>query len=96
MPRAVWNGVIIAEAPQEQVEIVEGNVYFPPDAVRAECLASSDLVTTCGWKGSCNYYHVHADGQVNRDAAWTYRAPLPAARQIRNYIAFWHGVRVEG
>ena len=36
MARATWNGTLLAEAPGEAVEIVEGNVYFPPDAIKGE------------------------------------------------------------
>jgi uncharacterized protein (DUF427 family) len=32
---------------------------------------------------------------VNHDAAWYYLTPLPAARNIAGYVAFWKGVRVE-
>lgn len=33
MPKAIWNGSIIAEAADDAVEIVEGNVYFPIQAI---------------------------------------------------------------
>ncbi len=42
--------------------------------------------------GMC--WHVLLEGKTNRDAAWTYTAPKPAAREIANHIAFWHGVEV--
>lgn len=95
MPKAVWRGAIIAEADDDAVEIVEGNVYFPMSAVHQAYLQDSDTVTHCHWKGAAHYYHVAIDGQVNRDAAWIYREPLDAARQIANHVAFWHGVQVE-
>jgi uncharacterized protein (DUF427 family) len=28
MPRAIWNGVVVADSPT--TEVVEGNHYFPP------------------------------------------------------------------
>jgi uncharacterized protein (DUF427 family) len=34
MPRATWNGVVLAEASARAVQIVEDNVYFPPGTVR--------------------------------------------------------------
>ncbi len=95
MPRAIWNGTVIAEAPDNAVEIVEGNVYFPLAAVRPEYLQSSDKITQCHWKGSASYYDVVVNGQTNRDAAWTYHRPLDAAKQIANRIAFWRGIKVE-
>ena len=94
MPKAVWNGAVIAEAPANAVERVEGNVYFPVDAVRRDYLQPSETHTVCGWKGTASYYHLAVDGQVNRDAAWYYPEPKDAARNITGRIAFWKGVQV--
>ena len=95
MPKAIWNGTLIAEASDDAVEIVEGNVYFPVEAVRPDVLRPSDTHTVCGWKGTASYYHVAVDGAVNSDAAWYYPQPKEAARNITGRIAFWKGVRVE-
>ncbi len=93
MPRAVWNGAVVAES--DRCEIVEGNHYFPPDAVRRELLRDSATHTVCGWKGTASYYDIVVDGQVNKDAAWYYPEAKPAAGNIQGYIAFWRGVKVE-
>ena len=95
MPRATWNGAVIAEAADDEVELVEGNVYFPRTAVRDDLLAPSETHTVCGWKGTASYYDVVVNGERNRDAAWYYQQPKDAARQIAGRIAFWRGVRVE-
>ena len=95
MPRAVWNDAILAEAPAERVQRVEGNVYFPPDAVKREFLRPSQTHTVCPWKGTASYYDVVVDGQVNPDAGWYYPDPKPEARQIGDHVAFWKGVRIE-
>jgi uncharacterized protein (DUF427 family) len=95
MPHATWNETVLAEAPQDAVEIVEGNVYFPPDAVRRDYLTPSETQTVCPWKGTASYYHVAVDGKINRDAAWYYPDPKAAAENIRGRIAFWRGVQVE-
>jgi uncharacterized protein (DUF427 family) len=42
-----------------------------------------------------SYYDVVAGGEVNKDAAWYYPDPKPAAENIRGHIAFWKGVSVE-
>jgi uncharacterized protein (DUF427 family) len=94
MPKAIWNGAIIAEAADDAVERVEGNVYFPAEAVRTNYLQPSNTHTVCGWKGTASYYHVTVDGQVNSDAAWYYPEPKEAARNITGHIAFWKGVQV--
>jgi len=93
MPRATWNGAVLAES--DACVVVEGNQYFPPEAVRRERLRPSATHTTCPWKGVASYYDVVVDGQVNRDAAWYYEDPKPAAAEIRGRIAFWRGVRIE-
>jgi uncharacterized protein (DUF427 family) len=94
MPKARWNNALIAEAPDDEVVIVEGNVYFPEGAVRSEYLRPSASHTVCGWKGTASYYDLVVDGQVNRDAAWFYPEPKEAAREITGRIAFWRGVRI--
>ena len=93
MPKAMWGGKVIAES-SRCVE-VEGNLYFPPEAVKRKFLVPSATKTTCPWKGQASYYHVEVDGMRNADAAWYYASPSDAAKQIRDHIAFWKGVRVE-
>ena len=93
MAKASWNGVVIAES--DQYEVVEGNVYFPEDAVKREFLRESQTHTICPWKGTASYYSVVVDGRENRDAAWYYPDPKPAASNIARHIAFWRGVQVE-
>ena len=93
MIRASWNGVVLAES--DDTVVVEGNHYFPADAVRPEVLVPSDHHTTCSWKGVASYHSIVANGATNRDAAWFYPEPLPAADQVRDRIAFCRGVKVE-
>ena len=95
MPKAIWNGAVIAEAAADAIEIVEGNTYFPANTVHQEYLQASDTHTVCSWKGTASYYHVAVAGEVNRDAAWYYPQPKDAAKQIAGYIAFWRGVQIE-
>ena len=40
-------------------------------------------------------YDIVVDGDVNEGAAWYYAAPLEAAENIRDHVAFWRGVDVE-
>ena len=96
MPRATWNGTVLAEAPADAVQVVEGNVYFPPAAVRSEHLRDSDTHTVCGWKGIASYYDVVVGDEVNRDAAWYYPETKDAAKHVEGWVAFWRGVTVEG
>lgn len=91
--KAVWNGTTLAES--EKTVVVEGNHYFPPDAVKREFFQSSDTHTTCPWKGEASYYNVVVNGEANKDAAWYYPEPKPAAAEIKDHVAFWRGVKVE-
>lgn len=91
--RAIWNGAILAKS--DQTIVVEGNHYFPPDSVNRDYFKESDKHTTCPWKGQASYYDVVVEGKVNKDAAWYYPSPKPAAKQIRDHVAFWRGVKIE-
>lgn len=95
MPTASWNGAVIAEATDDQVQIVENNVYFPMSAVKQEYLQPSATESKCPWKGTANYFSLLVDGETNRDAVWTYRTPFDAAKQIAGHVAFWKGVTVQ-
>ena len=93
MSKAIWKGAVLAES--DHTIVVEGNHYFPPDSVRSEFFTPSGTHTHCPWKGAASYRNVEVNGERNPDAAWYYSDPLPAAKQIKDYVAFWKGVRVE-
>ena len=57
---ATVNGITVAES--DTYEFVEGNVYFPPDAVRREYLVGTDHTTHCPWKGDAKYYTIKVGG----------------------------------
>lgn len=92
MATARWNKTVIAES--SDTVVVEGNHYFPLASVRADVLTASDKHTSCPWKGEASYYSILVDGQQNADAAWYYPEPKEAAKQIRDRVAFWHGVEI--
>lgn len=92
MVQAVWNGAVIADS--DETVVVEGNHYFPRAAVDAALLKDSATVTHCPWKGAAHYHTLVVNGAENRDAAWYYPDPKPAAAEIRDRIAFWKGVQV--
>ena len=92
MTTATWNGTVIAES--DDIVTVEGNAYFPRDAVRDDVLRPSDKHTVCPWKGTASYFDLEVDGAVNAAAAWFYPEPKDAAREITGRVAFWRGVEV--
>lgn len=95
MPTASWNGAVIAQATDAQVQVVENNVYFPLTALTQAYLRPSSHTSICPWKGTASYYDLVVDGAVNANAAWYYPQPKDAAKQIAGHVAFWRGVSVE-
>lgn len=93
MPRAIWNGAVIAES-DHTVEL-EGNHYFPPDSIRREYFRDSITKTICPWKGTANYYSLDWKGATAHDVAWVYNDPKPAAREIKGHVAFYRNKGVE-
>jgi uncharacterized protein (DUF427 family) len=91
--KATWKGATLAES--EETLVVEGNHYFPAASVRREHFRESATHTVCGWKGTASYYDVVVGDEVNADAAWYYPEPKDAAKEIKDRVAFWRGVRVE-
>lgn len=92
MSEALWNGIRIAAS--DACVVVENNQYFPPDAVDRAHLRASSTTSVCPWKGTAHYYDVVVEDKVNKDAAWYYPDPKPAAAEIKDRIAFWKGVEV--
>ena len=93
MPRALWNGEVIAET--DSFETVEGNIYFPPGSLKEEFFKPSDQTSMCPWKGTASYYDVVVNGDTNAGAAFYYPEPKEAAANIKDHVAFWKGVTVE-
>ncbi|WBU37631.1 DUF427 domain-containing protein [Homoserinibacter sp. YIM 151385] len=99
MPKAVINGVVIAEAPESEVFHIEGNVYFPPSSVKTELLKESPTPYTCPWKGACQYYSVDDGGTWLQDRAFAYPDLYDGAVErvggdFAGYIVFWKEVQV--
>lgn len=90
--KAMWKGKVLAES--NETKVVEGNHYFPPDSIHREYFRDSDTHTQCVWKGTASYYDVVVNDDVNEDAAWYYPEPSEAAKQIKDHVAFWHGVDI--
>ncbi len=92
MAKALWNGKTLAES--DNIEVVEGNLYFPADSIDCTLFKKSDTTSVCPWKGTASYYTLVVDGKENPDAAWYYPTPKDAAKQIKDRVAFWKGVEV--
>jgi uncharacterized protein (DUF427 family) len=93
MPKAVFNGAVIAES--AETVVVENNHYFPESSLKREFLReNAEVKTSCPWKGEASYYDVVVEGQTADYAAWFYPDPKPAASNIKGHVAFWRGVEV--
>lgn len=92
MVKATWNGAVIAES--DDTVVVEGNHYFPQDALNPGVILASTTTSVCSWKGTAHYISILVDGDKNEDAGWFYPDPKPAAAEIKDRIAFWRGVKV--
>ncbi len=92
MMKAIWNNTIVAES--DDTIVVEGNHYFPHDAIKKEHFEKTDHTSVCPWKGTANYFSVKVESEVNENAAWYYAEPKPMAKDIKNRVAFWKGVEV--
>jgi uncharacterized protein (DUF427 family) len=92
MLRAMWKDVVLAQS--ERCEIIENNYYFPPESLNRQYFQDSSESTVCGWKGVASYFHVKVGEHMNKNAAWYYATPKPAAQNITRYVAFGKDVTV--
>ena len=90
--KAVWNELIVAES--DNTVIVESNHYFPIESIDKQYFEASDHTSFCPWKGTANYYNLKVNGEINKNAVWYYASPKEAAKEIKNRVAFWKGVKV--
>jgi uncharacterized protein (DUF427 family) len=92
MPKAVWHGQVIADS--DDTVVVEGNHYFPREALDDGLLQPSSTTSHCPWKGDASYLTLQDESGSSADAVWYYPEPYPAAEQIRGRVAFWKDVQV--
>ena len=88
--RVVHDDIILAES--NDTIVIEGNHYFPPDSINRDYFQKSETHTTCPWKGQASYYTIVIGDKTEPDAAWYYPEPKAAAKEIKNYVAFYKGV----
>ena len=90
--KAIWNDTVIAES--TATVVIEGNHYFPHEAIHKEFFTASEMHSICPWKGKAHYYTLVVEGKENTDAAWFYPEVSALAKGIKNHVAFWKGVSV--
>ena len=97
--KAELNGVVLADASEDDVVKIEGNWYFAPHTVAFEHFTESPTAYTCSWKGACQYYSLSAGGADVADGAWAYPNLIDGAaqrvgRDFSGYVAFGPKVSV--
>lgn len=90
--KAIWRNQVLAEC--TETIVIENNHYFPPSSLNKQFFTTSDTTSKCHWKGTARYFTLLVDGEKNIDAAWYYPEPMEAAAEIKDYVAFWHGVEI--
>ncbi|WMJ72925.1 DUF427 domain-containing protein [Cytophagaceae bacterium ABcell3] len=91
--KAIYKDQIIAES-NNTIE-VDGYRYFPKSSIKEEFLEESEHNSICPWKGEASYYHVKANGDMSKNAAWEYPNPKGKASFLEGYIGFWKDIKIE-
>ena len=87
--KAIFNGSVLAES--DDIVYVDGNAYFPREAMHVQYFRDSRHTTVCGWKGKARYWDLIVDDQILTNVAWSYETPKPDAEAIRYRFAFYSG-----
>ncbi len=69
--------------------------YIPQEDIQMDFLFKSAYKTLCEWKGSARYWSINVDGNISKNAGWSYPVPWEGFEQIKDHIAFFAG-RVDG
>ncbi|KAF2733909.1 DUF427-domain-containing protein [Polyplosphaeria fusca] len=86
---ASLNGTPVAQT--DTYEVVDGNIYFPPDSLVSSAFSSTKTHTTCPFKGLASYYTIEVEGKTLKDGAWYYPEPKAGMEKIKGYVAFYGG-----
>ncbi|KAI0279231.1 hypothetical protein BGY98DRAFT_970324 [Russula aff. rugulosa BPL654] len=84
MVKAIIDDTVVAES--SETVFIEGNHYFPPEAIKVD-LSISDTTYTCAYKGHASYYSAKVNGTLVKDITWVY--PNPTSKfEIKGRYAF--------
>ena len=63
--------------------------YLPLADADPEAFRAADGTSWCEWKGQATYLDVVAGSAVAPSAAWTYRNPSPAYRELVDHVGIY-------
>jgi uncharacterized protein (DUF427 family) len=89
MAMAILEGIVLAKA--DKYEIVESNVFFPPESISWQYFTKSDKTATSPGIGGAIFYDIKVGGIVEKDAAWIYPEPKAVVKHIKDYVVFGYG-----
>ncbi|UCH52156.1 MAG: DUF427 domain-containing protein [Chloroflexota bacterium] len=89
MAAAILKEVTLAKA--DKYEIVQSNVFFPPESVNWQYFTKSDKRATSPGIGEAVFYDIKVGDLVEKDAAWSYPEPKAAVKHIKDYVVFGYG-----
>ena len=64
-------------------------LYVPRSDADMSALERSELTTYCPYKGDCCYFSIPTGGDKSKNAVWTYEAPYPPVKEIKEHLAFY-------
>ena len=64
-------------------------LYVPRSDADMSALERSGLTTYCPYKGDCSYFSIPIGGDKSKNAVWTYEAPYPPVKEIKDHLAFY-------
>ena len=99
MAKATYNGVVVAEANDEDTIRIEGGTYFPPSSLKKEYFEQTDKHTSCHWKGEATYFNLNVNGETGENLAWSYPEPIDGAndtvgKDFTDFVSFYPQVTV--
>lgn len=89
----VVDGVKVADSHAPRLLFETGlpvRYYLPKTDVRMDLLETSDLNTSCPYKGTASYYNVVIDGKRHENVVWWYPLATEESQQIAGLVSFYN------
>jgi uncharacterized protein (DUF427 family) len=64
-------------------------VYVPPGDLDGDLLRAAGGASLCEWKGTAAYVDLVVGDAVSERAGWSYRSPVPAFAELKDFVAFY-------